>query len=405
MRDAENDWKVNAMNKKVKPGMYARIILMLAACVMLFVQGCGKEQILPSPSPSPTVAPTVSPSPSAEPTAPVVEPSPEETPDVSPTPEAVNQQPIGRTDYENYGPDESGEIPIMMFHNFVPAFEPGMDKEFTTTFEAFERLLSELYDRGFRLISMRDFIDCNIDIPAGTMPMVFTFDDGTPGQFNMIDDGGVLRVNPQSAVGIMMRFSEQHPDFGLRGIFYVNMDIGGNTFKGAGSLKDRFQFLIDNGFELGSHTWGHVKFKEVSKPDTIQECLGRNQEAILSIMPGVQFYSMALPYGSLPGTDELKALLTEGEYKGIRYSHQNIMAVGANPSQPAISRKYNPNYVPRIRMEGQAPVNQDITWWLPKMTTSRMYVSDGDPNTIVVPAGHEDRIDPEKLHGKELITY
>ena len=136
----------------------------------------------------------------------------------------------------------------------------GSDKEYTTTFSEFEAILETLYNQGFRLISMRDFIECNIDVPAGTMPMVFTFDDGTPGQFNLIEEYGIIKVKPKSAVGIMMSFNEKHPEFGLKGILYVNKDIGDNTFKGACSLED-FRFLQDNGLELGTHTWGHVNYK------------------------------------------------------------------------------------------------------------------------------------------------
>lgn len=346
------------------------------------------------------------------PSQPPVE-TPQETPDETKDLEEPSQEPregrpgqLIRTDYENFRPNEAGEIPIIMFHRFVEAYEPGMDKEFTTTFSEFEALLETLYNMGFRLISMRDFIECNIDVPAGTMPMVFTFDDGTSGQFNLIEEDGVLKVNPKSAVGIMMAFNEKHPDFGLKGIFYVNMDIGDNTFKGAGTLKDRFQFLLDNGLELGSHTWGHVNYRtQANTADKIIESLGKNQEAAYSIMPDLEFYSLALPYGSIPESEELRPLLREGTYNGVRYEHGSIMAVGANPTKPSIATDYNPNYVPRIRAQGIEPVLQDLTWWLPKLTPDRMFVSDGDPNTIVVPESMKDKVDESKLNGKKLIVY
>ena len=59
-----------------------------------------------------------------------------------------------------------------------------------------------------------------------------------------------------------MAFNEKHPDFGQHAMFYVNMDKGDKTFEGAGTLKERFEILLAQGFELGNHTWGHVKYSE-----------------------------------------------------------------------------------------------------------------------------------------------
>ncbi len=338
-------------------------------------------------------------------------PSPTETPAITPSPIPEETAKPGdnlviRTDYENFLPNESGEIPIIMFHRFIETYEENTEKYYTTTFTEFEALLQTLYDAGYRLISMEDFIDCNIKVPAGTMPMVFTFDDGTPGQFNLIKEGGSLKVNPKSAVGIMMAFNEKHPDFGLKGIFYVNMDIGNNTFDGEGTLTERFEILQSLGFELGNHTWGHVKYTEPknNSAQKIQESLGKNQEKADEILPGLRFYSLALPYGSLPDKSLYK-YLESGSYNGIEYKNESIMAVGANPSVPSISKNYNSLYVRRIRAQGRVAEDGDLTWWLPRMTSSRMFISDGDPSTIVVPEDKADKIILERLNGKELVTY
>ena len=357
-------------------------------------------------NPAPTVTATATPSVTVTP-----EPGPSEIPETTPTPvpkETAKPEDnlVIRTDYENFLPNESGEIPIIMFHRFIEAYEENTEKEYTTTFAEFEALLQTLYDAGYRLISMEDFIDCNINVPAGTMPMVFTFDDGTSGQFNLINEGGSLKVNPKSAAGIMMAFNENHPDFGLKGIFYVNMDIGENTFEGAGTLAERFEILQSLGFELGNHTWGHVNYTkpENNSAQKIQESLGRNQEKADQILPGLRFYSLALPYGSLPDKS-LYNYLESGSYNGIEYRNESIMAVGANPSVPSISRDYNSLYVRRIRAQGRVAVDGDLTWWLPRMTSSRMFISDGDPSTIVVPEDKADKIILERLNGKELVTY
>ena len=373
--------------------------------IVIMVINSNKSNIAKD-NPSPTITATVTPSVTATPV-----PSPTETPAITPSPIPEETAKPGdnlviRTDYENFLPNESGEIPIIMFHRFIETYEENTEKYYTTTFTEFEALLQTLYDAGYRLISMEDFIDCNIKVPAGTMPMVFTFDDGTPGQFNLIKEGGSLKVNPKSAVGIMMAFNEKHPDFGLKGIFYVNMDIGNNTFDGEGTLTERFEILQSLGFELGNHTWGHVKYTEPknNSAQKIQESLGKNQEKADEILPGLRFYSLALPYGSLPDKSLYKYLVS-GSYNGIEYKNESIMAVGANPSVPSISKNYNSLYVRRIRAQGRVAEDGDLTWWLPRMTSTRMFISDGDPSTIVVPEDKADKIILERLNGKELVTY
>jgi len=81
------------------------------------------------------------------------------------------------------------------------------------------------------------------------------------------------------------------------------------------------------------------------------------------------------------------------------------MAVGAEPSVPSISKKYDSSYVHRIRSQGKDPVDCDLTWWLSRMTASRMFISDGDPETIVVPESKADKVDTQKLGSKRLVTY
>ena len=125
----------------------------------------------------------------------------------------------------------------------------------------FDSLLDRLYQDGFRLISMEDFLSGRISVPAGTKPVVFTFDDGTASQFSLVGESGNLSVNPDCAVDHLRRFNETHPDFGMKGTFFLNMDMGANTFPGAGSVPERISVLRDMGFTVGSHTWGPCGFQ------------------------------------------------------------------------------------------------------------------------------------------------
>jgi hypothetical protein len=148
-----------------------------------------------------------------------------------------------------------------------------------------------------------------------------------------------------------------------------------------------------------------VDYKDPVIAGKIEETLGKNQIKAEEILPGLRFYSLALPYGSRPADESRWPLLADGSYNGTEYHNEAIMAVGAAPSVPSISTKYNALYVRRIRAQGRVTVEADLTWWLPKMTKGRMFVSDGDPQTIVVPKDKTGMVNEKLLNGKKLIAY
>ncbi len=304
-------------------------------------------------------------------------------------------------DYSKIKPNESGQVMVVMFHNFVETYPKG-DNSYTTTFNEFEKLLPELYEKKYRLISLTDLLENNINVPAGCIPMVFTFDDGTAGQFNMIEKDGKLAVNPRSAVGIMEAFNKEHPDFGLQGTFYVNLGV--QTFTGAGNMADRLSYLIGKGFEIGNHTKTHVSLPKVTTAQQMLEEVGGNQVLMNELVPGYSFNSFSLPFGN--ASKNLKDYVIKGNYQGLAYKHSAIMLVGANPSPSPVSTKFDPLALPRVRSTGQKPVECDLKWWVDTLEKgSSQYISDGNPDTVTVPKEKQKNVDMSKLNGKQLITY
>jgi len=310
---------------------------------------------------------------------------------------------VHEIDLEKVKPNESGKIMIVMFHNFVESFTPTKyDKgEYTMTFKAFEELLHVLYEKGYRLISFKDFLDNNISVPAGCIPMVFTFDDGTSGQFNLIEENGELKVNKKSAVGILLEFNKKYPDFGAKGMFFVN--LGTNVFNGKGSVAERLKYLIDLGFEIGNHTYSHINLSEVKSADIIQREIGNNQKVMYELVPGYKMFAFSLPYGAPSGT--LIEHVKRGEYEGVEYENLAIVEVGWNPSPPAISREFNASSINRVRSPGINPERFDLYWWLENLSRGEQYISDGNANKITIPKAKIDLIDMEKLGNKKLVTY
>ena len=311
---------------------------------------------------------------------------------------------VGNIDLLRVKPNEVGKIMIVMFHNFVDTFMPTkLDSgEYTTTFDSFRNLLQTLYDRGYRLISLSEYLNNDISVPAGCIPMVFTFDDGTRGQFNLVEENGRLVASRQSAVGIMEEFNRIHPDFGLKGTFYVN--LGSGAFEGKGTLSQRLQYLIDRGFEIGNHTMNHINLAKAGSAAVIQKEIGGNQKKMSELVPGYIMKTLALPLGNSP-VDGLRSYVVKGEYEGIRYENQAIMNVGWDPALSPVSRKFNPLSTHRVRASGIKPVDTDLGWWLKKLSRDEQYISDGNPLTVTVPEARVTDVDMSKLNGKKLITY
>ena len=253
--------------------------------------------------------------------------------------------------------NESGKIIIAMYHKFADV----ETDEYSRSFENFRKDLEYLYNLGYRSVSLNSYLENNIKVPVGCTPIIFTFDDGSRGQFNLIKSGDSLVSNPKSAVGIMERFYNEHPDFGLNGTFYIN---GTSFFEGEGSQKERLEYLIHKGFEIGNHTNTHVNFSKVSA-DEIQKEIGVVNNLVIDLV-GYKMNSLALPYGI--GSKNYKEYINKGEYNSVEYENKIILLVGAEPAPSPSSEKLNLLSLPRVRARGgNKEVVCDLYYWLDVM--------------------------------------
>ncbi|WHH60383.1 polysaccharide deacetylase family protein [Petroclostridium sp. X23] len=306
----------------------------------------------------------------------------------------TEKQETEKIDYEKVKPNEMGEVMVVMYHYFGEK-----EQEFTRTFENFRKDLDNLYHKGYRLISIDDFVNNNIDVPAGMTPIVFTFDDGPASEFNLIEQDDKLVVDPQSAVGIMMDFQKEHPDFGLEGTFYINE----TAFAGSkGTEKERLQFLLDLGLDIGNHTFGHTNLAK-SDAATIQKVIGSHVKKMREYFPDYKQNTLALPFGAYSNTTF--DYIVKGQYEGTEYKNDSILLVGWKPSPPPAHNSFNPQKMLRVRAgEGK---EHDMYYYLEffDKNPNMRYISDGDPETICIPEKNKDQLDADKAAGKKIITY
>lgn len=282
---------------------------------------------------------------------------------------------IENSQEEVYKYNESGKIIIVMYHKFADV----ETDEYSRSFENFKKDLQYLYEHGYRTVSLNDYLENKMKVPVGCTPIIFTFDDGTKGQFNLVEnENGELVANPNSAVGIMENFYKEHPDFGLNGTFYIN---GSGFFSGSGTEKERLEYLLSKGFEIGNHTNTHVYLNKASA-ETIQKEIGTVSNKVNELV-GYKINSLALPFGI--SSKDYKEYISKGTYEGQEYENKIILLVGSNPAPSPTSEKLNLLSLPRVRATGgNKRVDCDLYYWLdvmeknPKMKYVRLNNESGE---------------------------
>lgn len=261
-----------------------------------------------------------------------------------------------------YKYNETGKIIIVMYHKFAEVEHD----EWTRSYENFYKDLLYLYEHGYRSVSLSDYINNEMKVPVGCTPVIFTFDDGTKGQFNFIrDEENNLIVNPKSAVGVMEKFYEEYPEFGLNGTFYINKT---GYFGAEGTRKEKLEYLINKGFEIGNHTSTHINFAKAESKEQIIAEVGAVSKEVFELT-GYKINSLALPFGSM--SKKYEENIIKGIYEDNEYENRALLLVGSNPALSPNNEKLNFKRLPRVRARGgNKEVECDLYWWLEKMEKS-----------------------------------
>ncbi len=287
-------------------------------------------------------------------------------------------------------PNELGRVPIVEWHQIV-----GADGSYKVSRERFKSELTQLYDRGYVPISLADYLDKHIDIPAGKSPVLFTFDDASPSQFSYVEKNGALQIDPNSGMGILLDFIKAHPEWKPRGLFCVlPAAAAGHAFFGDKGIDGqqsawrfkKLKYLVEQGFELCNHTLWHAMLNKYSDA-VVQEQLARGAMAIDSAVPGYKIRGFALPYGLWPKN---RALAFSGAWydkKGKRevsYRNEAVFEVAGGPARSPHDPQWNPKSLPRVPLQGGTKLTPTLDA-MDKPGPMARYVSDGDPKTVAKP--------------------
>lgn len=215
------------------------------------------------------------------------------------------------------------KITHVFFHSLIVdtslAFDGDADSKgynsVMTTVSEFKGMLDEMYKRGYVLVRIHDvayqepdengnmkFVYGKIMLPEGKKPFVmsqddlcyydYMHDDGFATKMIIGEDGkpisemamadGTVKTGSYDLVPILEDFIQQHPDFSYKGARAILAFTGyqgilgyrtAPSYSSSPTYEDDrkmaakvAQCLRDNGWELASHSWGHIKLGVAAYP-------------------------------------------------------------------------------------------------------------------------------------------
>ncbi len=319
-----------------------------------------------------------------------IEEKPEEQPE---EPSVVD--PIEEIDLSQ-NPNELGEIMILMYH--------GIDDEELTwqrTPENFRRDLQYMYDNKYQMISLNDYAKGEIKTKAGYTPIILTFDDGRQNNFNYIEQNGQLVIDPDCAVGILEEFRGKYPDFDITASFF----LGTNPFGQPEYFEQKLNWLVENGYDIGNHTYSHNEIANLNSEE-IQSEIGSVNNIIKKYLPEYEIETLALPHGSNP-KEEFKNSVLEGEYGGNKYKTIAILDVGWRPAYSPFDTLTDFTKLYRVTASEINVDNCGIYDYFKSFEkgSRERFISDGNPDVVTIPKRHEQYLNMDIVGDRIVNIY
>ena len=248
-----------------------------------------------------------------------------------------------------------GRVFVVMYHHI----REGSNAMFRSP-SKFRQDLENLYNMGFRPVTVSEYVGNRMNLPPGASPVVMTFDDAHPNQFYFLKDG---RIDPKCAVGIWADFAKTHPDFPVKGTFYTLPVMWGQHKL----IQKKIDMLRGWGSEIGNHTWNH-KFLNKLSDEQVKAEIAKQNDLLVSygIPPNMPFCP---PYGEYPKN---KSLVKSFVYNGKTYRHSSAcMAWDSPAASPNDAKKFNRYKFERLHGNGRP---MGIDYWLAKVKQGKVQV-------------------------------
>ena len=320
------------------------------------------------------------------------------------TPAAAEPAAAGATTQPDGGPtadlppNELGRIMVLEYHRLGDN-----EGEWIRKPENFRKDLETLYAKGYRPVTMRQVLEGNIDIPAGTTPVVFTIDDASRGQFYLRPDGS---VDPNTMMGIWSNFQAKNPAWKNGAVWCIlpaashPSNFFGETpdketprAQREANIRKKMEYIVQNRHEVCNHTLYHARLDRAKNDAQVQEWIGVGEDSIKAYLPpDYDIVTFALPLGMWPKN---KSLAWRGTYRdGKTYENKVVLEVSGGPNVSPFDTRWDPHSVDRFIVAPGALERQLAAY---EKNPAERYVSDGDPRTVSYPQRAASQLDRSKL--------
>ena len=318
---------------------------------------------------------------------------------------------LGKLDKEKLASDginELGKVPIMMYHgirektkNSTGTVGGNVDKDgYNRTPEAFREDLEFYYENGYEMIRLEDYINGVVTASYGKSPIILTFDDGNEDNIKItgLDENGNIIIDKNSAVGILEEFKKEHKDVNVTATFFVN----GGIFNQSEYNDKILKWMVENGYDIGNHTQTHLDIKK-SSGDRVQKEIAYVYDELEKVIPGKYVKIIALPFGSpyVKSHDNFKYVLST-TYNDKTYETEAALRVGWEPEVSCYDKDFDKTFLKRCRAYDNNGKEFDIDMVFNSILKTTKYISDGNPDTIVVKEKDKDKL---ITTDKKIITY
>ena len=318
---------------------------------------------------------------------------------------------LGKLDKEKLASDginELGRVPIMMYHgirektkNSTGTVGGNVDKDgYNRTPEAFKKDLEFYYENGYEMIRLEDYINGKVTAGYGKSPIILTFDDGNEDNIRVtgLDDNDNIIIDKNSAVGILEEFKKEHKDVNVTATFFVN----GGIFNQSEYNDKILKWMVENGYDIGNHTQTHLDIKK-SSSDRVQKEIAYVYDELEKVIPGKYVKIIALPFGSpyVKSHDNFKYVLSS-TYNNKTYETEAALRVGWEPEVSCFNKDFDKTFLKRCRAYDNNGKEFDIDMVFNSILKTTKYISDGNPDTIVVKEKDKDKL---ITTDKKIITY
>ncbi len=277
----------------------------------------------------------------------------------------------------------------IFFHSLIADTDLAFDgdykadgyNQYMTTITEFNKMLEEMHQRGFVLISIKDlvrrekdengndvFVQNEILLPQGKKPLILSVDDvnyyeymeadGFAKKLTLDDQGkvvneyvtqeGFTKYGAYDVAPLLDQFVEEHPDFsyqGAKGILAVTGYEGVLGYRTDSSYQQEnpnfeedkamakkvADALKADGWEFASHSWGHIPMAVTPLENIIED----TQNFLENVIPII------------------------GETNILIYAHGSDIAVGVDP-YAADNDKFQ--YLHSVGFEFFCPVDSISNW-------------------------------------------